>query len=222
MLKRIPNFDRDKISALAEAAGIETGPELVSAVEDLAAEYETWKRDASIPLTEVRQHLTTSKSSLETALRELVAAGTRTHAQLRGVYRPKYTRPSPKKDIPGVRHPILENAISDSLKHKPEKDIEAAKRLSNAIGALLDQLPQGGRPTTDPRGMLFVELAKLYEQRSRKRFQYPDKKHDFLGSDFVCGMAQIIDASISYEQCVRALKAGAEALRLERNLQKPL
>ena len=95
------------------------------------------------------------------------------------------------------------------------------KRLSKAIGIVLDHLPQGGRPSMETRDSLFVLLAKLYETRSGAQFKYPDKRIGFQSSNFVRGIAQIINPELTHDDCERALKAAVQILRAEQNLEKP-
>ena len=190
----IPKLDPDQIARLAEVAGIEADPKLLGDIEDIAAEYEARKGGDPIRLAEIRKRLAASKNSLDTALQELMVAGARAHSQLRGVYRQKFLR--------------------------LERDTKVVQRLSGTIDELLNQLPKSGRPSKEPRDRLFVELAKLYEQRSGRAFKYPDKREGFLGSNFVRGLAKVIEPEFTDRDYQRGLTTAREILGFERTLEK--
>ena len=81
-----------------------------------------------------------------------------------------------------------------------------------------------GRNTPSPRrelrNVLFVELAKFYEGRSGQEFKYPDKRAGFRGSEFVSGLARVVEPNLSENDCIQGLRAAAEAYRLKRKLRK--
>ena len=69
--------------------------------------------------------------------------------------------------------------------------------------------------------MLFVALAKLYQQRSGRVFKYPDKREGFLGSNFVRGLAKVIEPEFTDRDCHRGLTTARKILGIEQTLGKP-
>ena len=203
-------LDQTQISELAEAAGITFDPTLVDEIYDIAAEYRSLTRVEPKGLAGNRKHLETVKKSLDKALEDLTTSEPETAAHLQSVYRGEFFTERLSRRVRAIATPP---ALSD--------DITAVKRLSKAIGTVLDHLPRGGPPRKEARDRLFVLLANLYERRSGTQFKYPDKRSGFRGSYFVHALAQIIDPVFTYADCELALRAAAQILRDERKLQKP-
>ena len=203
-------LDQTQISALAEAAGIMFDPTLVDEIHGIAAEYGSLARVESKGLAANRKHLETVKKSLDKALEDLTTSEPKTVAYLQSIYRGEFFSERLSRRVRAIATPP---ALSD--------DITAVKRLSKAIGIVLDHLSHGGPPRKEARDSLFVLLAGLYERRSGTQFKYPDKRNNFRGSDYVRGVAQIIDPVLTNDDCRLALRAAAQILRLERKMQKP-
>ena len=203
-------LDQTQISALAEDAGITFDPTLGDEIYGIAAEYDTLTRVEQKGLAGNRKHLETVKKSLDKALEDLTTSDPKTAADLQSVYRGEFFSERLSRRVRAIATPP---ALSD--------DITAMKRLSKVIGIVLDHLPRGGPPRKEARDSLFVSLANLYERRSGTQFKYPDKRSGFRGSDYVRGVAQIIDPVLTIDDCELALRAAAQILRLERKLQKP-
>ena len=117
----------------------------------------------------------------------------------------------------------IKKSLNKTLETLAESKPPTKNKLESVVSKriLLDQLPRGGAPWKEARDRLFVQLAKLYKVRSDDEFKYPDKKSSFRGSDFVRGIAEIIDAHISENECIRALRSADRLLRAERKSQKP-
>lgn len=199
----------DQFAQLAQNAGITFNSTFIDEIYDIAAEYDSRTKAMEKGLAQTRKDLATVAKSLDATLKGFAKLEPPNTTKLRGVYRSKFLGEQvDRMNGPIPAHPVLSD------------DISATKRLSDSISFLLDRLPQGGRPSRESRDMLFVQLAKFYEQRTGMEFHYPDKRDGFVGSDFVRGMAQAIDPDLPDEDFEKGLRACSQIIRSERNLRK--
>jgi hypothetical protein len=202
-------LDQAQISNVAKNAGIPFDTTLADEIYNIAADYDSLKQ-AEAQGAETRENLKAIKKSLNKTLETLAESKPPTKNKLESVYRGEFFSRRFSRRLRAIAIPPT-----------PSDDFAAVERLSEATGIVLDQLPRGGAPLKEARDRLFVQLAKLYKVRSGREFKYPDKKSSFRGSNFVRGIAQIIDAHISENECIRALRAADRLLRAERKSQKP-
>lgn len=184
-----------EIFEVAKEAGIDPDAILVDAIYDIASEYESLKQTEVRGSSAARKSLSAIKVNLREAfdgVSSFSRSDERAISQLAGIYRSEF-RVGPKK---------------------LESDVKAVERLASAVDHLVKQMPTGGRPRKDIRDHLFLSLAELYESRTGARFGYPDKRSGFRGSNFVRGMAQLIEPKITDTGCRLAMRAANESLKL--------
>lgn len=182
------NIDPALIMQLVKAAGIEAGSDVLLEIERIAEEYALQRKSEPVKLGQVRKRLHECNVNLDKSLANLTAAGWWAHSQLAGFYRLKF--------------------------RKLQDDIQAIQHLSMAIGELISQIPsKGGRPRLEARDMLFLELIKLFEQRSGQDFTYPDKREQFRGSDFVRKVATMIEPALSDKECHNRMVSARKLLK---------
>ncbi len=194
----VPKIDDERVTEIAQMAGVAIDRTFFDWLYDIASVHETRKRQALKELAKTRSSLKAVAASLEKAIRDCGRMQSWTVNQLVGVYR-------------GHHH---------LSRRELERDLAGAARLSESITILLNSLPERGRPRQELRDELFVEIAKFYEERSGQKFKYPDKRAGFRGSNFVRGLAMVVDPDLSENGCDRGLRAAAKAFRCERKLQK--
>ena len=199
----------DQFAQLAQNAGITFNSTFIDEIYDIAAEYDSRTKARTQGPAQTRKDLAAVSKSLDATLKGFAKLEPPNTAKLRGVYRSKF-----------LGEHVNRKDRSNSTAPRLADDIVAVKRLSGAISFLLDRLPQSGRPSRESRDMLFVQLAKLYEQRTGMEFHYSDKRDGFVGSDFVRGMAQAIDPDLPDEDFEKGLRACSRIIRSERNLRK--
>ena len=171
------DFDR-RVEQIAKLAGIDANGEFASAVQEIATEYEIGRRNEIRRPSEGRKTFETIRDSLKNAQNGLVRLSEPLTLAVWDAY-------------------WASKLSIDEFK----ADLESLLRLSRMVDLAQRRMPTGvGAPSKIERNMLFVSLARLYEQHTNEPFGFHDKRRGGRGSRLVMELAHLIDPNLTEKE----------------------